>query len=204
MPAVDNQLSGPLTGRSVHLCVDMQNLFAAGSEWHAPWIERVLPAIERLASARPAQTIFTRFIPARRASDAPGLWRRYYERWDSMTLEKLRPEQVDLLPPLARLAPPAEVIDKAVYSPWFDGALDARLRARDADALVVTGLETDVCVLAAVFGAIDRGFRVVVPADAICSSSDAGHDALLELFSNRFSQQVEVVQSVDDLLPHWV
>ncbi len=64
-----------------------------------------------------------------------------------MTLDRLPTEAVDLLPPLAQLVPPAEVIDKGVYSPWFDGALEARLHARDADTLVVTGTETDVCML---------------------------------------------------------
>ncbi len=108
-----------------------------------------------------------------------------------MTLDRLPTEAVDLLPPLAQLVPPAEVIDKGVYSPWFDGALEARLRARDADTLVVTGTETDVCVLAVVLGAINRGYRVLVPADAICSSSDDGRDALLGLLHRRFSQQVE-------------
>lgn len=181
----------------------MQNLFAAGSEWHTPWIERVLPKVERIAAARPAQTIFTRFIPAQRPGDATGQWRSYYERWQSMTLERLPAGKIDLLPPLARLAPPAEVIDKTVYSPWFDGTLEARLRARDADALVVTGTETDVCVLSAVLGAIDRGYRVVVPADAICSSSDAGHDALLGLFYRRFSRQVEVIKTTEELLRLW-
>ena len=108
-----------------------------------------------------------------------------------MTLDRLPTEAVDLLPPLAQLVPPAEVIDKGVYSPWFDGALEARLHARDADTLVVTGTETDVCVLAVVLGAINRGYRVLVPADAICSSSDDGRDALLGLLHRRFSQQVE-------------
>jgi nicotinamidase-related amidase len=35
-----------------------------------------------------------------------------------------------------------------------------------ADAIVITGAETDVCVLAAVLGAVDFGYRVVVAEDA--------------------------------------
>jgi len=203
LSSVSSQISAPLTARSVHLCVDMQKLFAAGSEWHAPWLERVLPAVERIAAAKPAQTIFTRFIPPRQPDEATGLWRSYYERWRSMTLDSLPPDKVELLPSLAHLAPPAEVLDKTVYSPWYDGKLAARLRERKPDAVVITGTETDVCVLAAVLGAVDDGYRVVVPADAICSSSDDGHDALLGLFHNRFSQQVEVVPTAEELLRNW-
>jgi hypothetical protein len=30
---------------AVHLCIDMQNVFAPGGLWATPWMERVLPAI---------------------------------------------------------------------------------------------------------------------------------------------------------------
>ena len=61
----DGLQHGPLTESCAHLCVDMQNLFAEDTEWHTPWMERVLPVVERIARARPDRTIFTRFIPAR-------------------------------------------------------------------------------------------------------------------------------------------
>lgn len=69
------------------------------------------------------------------------------------------------------------MIDKPIYSPWPEGKLQAVLAARRIDTLVVTGGETDVCVLATVLGAIDIGYRVVLVIDALCSSSDATHDA---------------------------
>lgn len=53
---------GPLGAGAVHVCVDMQRLFAAGSAWHAPWLERVLPVVERVAVAWAERTVFTRFI----------------------------------------------------------------------------------------------------------------------------------------------
>jgi nicotinamidase-related amidase len=192
----------PLTERCVHLCVDMQRLFAEPTAWHTPWMERVLPVVERLAAAWPERTIFTRFIPARRPGEGHGTWRRYWERWASMTLEALPPGMTDLVPSLARLVPPAEVVDKRHYSPWLDPALDERLRARDAEALIVSGAETDVCVLATVLGAVDRGYRVVVPTDALCSSSDRTHDALLTLYRERYGQQVETA-TAEEILRAW-
>jgi spore maturation protein CgeB len=41
---------------------------------------------------------------------------------------------------------------------------------------VISGGETDVCVLAAVMDAVDAGYRVVLAADALCSVSDESHD----------------------------
>ena len=92
------------------------------------------------------------------------------------------------MPSLARFVPPAKVLDKHVYSPWTEGRLDAMLTGSEIDTLVITGGETDVCVLATVLGAIDRGFRVVLVTDAICSSADQTHDALMELYRSRFSR----------------
>jgi nicotinamidase-related amidase len=43
-----------------------------------------------------------------------------------------------------------------MYSPWTEGRLD-ELMAAQFDTLVITGGETDMCVLATVLGAIERG-----------------------------------------------
>ncbi len=192
---------GPLGESCAHLCVDMQNLFV-NTDWHTPWMERVLPVVERIARAKPDRTIFTRFIPAERPGQGEGTWRRYWERWSSMTVEALGPDGVDLLPPLKALVPPAEVVDKRVYSPWVEPGLHEKLRARGVDTLVITGAETDVCVLGAVLGAVDLGYRVVVPTDALCSSSDKTHDALVTLYRERYGQQVEAVPS-EEVLRSW-
>jgi nicotinamidase-related amidase len=192
--ADDNELKyGSLGETCLHLCVDMQRLFAERTDWFMPWMERVLPNVRRITEARAAQTIFTRFIPVRRPDDAQGTWRRYYKRWDSMTLDRLGADMIDLVPDLARFVPPGEVVDKHVYSPWVETGLQDRLRIRGIDTLVVTGGETDVCVLGTVLGAVDRGYRVVIATDALCSSSDETHDALLTLYHNRYGQQVEAV-----------
>jgi nicotinamidase-related amidase len=53
-----------------------------------------------------------------------------------------------------------------------------------------------------VLGAVDFGYRVVLVTDAICSSSDETHDALLTLYHQRFAQQIETVDT-ETLLRHW-
>ena len=107
------------------------------------------------------------------------------------------------MPSLARLAPPAVTIDKRVYSPLVERALRVELRRCRADTLVITGTETDVCVLAAVMDAVDHGYRVVLATDAVCSSSDQTHDALMTLYHNRFAEQIETVES-EEVLTAWL
>jgi hypothetical protein len=68
-------------------------------------------------------------------------------------------------------------------------------RARLTDTLVISGGETDVFVLA-VLGAGDLGYRVVLATDALCSSSDETHDALLTSYESRFSEQIEGFRQV--------
>lgn len=193
---------GPIPARAVHLCVDMQRLFAEDTPWRTPWAPRVLPVIARLCERRAERTLFTRFVPARTPDEAEGAWRRYWTRWSDVTLAALDPGLVDLAPPLAAFVPPARVLDKRLYSPWTGTGLEAALKRAGVGTLVVTGAETDVCVLATVLGAVDRGFRVVVVADAVCSSSDRAHDALLGLYHDRFSQQVETADC-DAVLDAW-
>ena len=79
----------------------------------------------------------------------------------------------------------------------------ARASARaEADALIISGSETDVCVLATVLSAVDLGYRVIVVRDAVCSSSDEGHDMLLRLYHTRFSEQIETADA-ETILSRW-
>jgi hypothetical protein len=102
----------PLTRRTIHLCVDLQRLFSAEGPWPTPWMHRVLPVVTALARRHPERTVFTRFIPPKRAADMPGMWQRYYTRWKAATREQLDPALLELLPPLADLCPPANVIER--------------------------------------------------------------------------------------------
>lgn len=193
---------GPLAERTIHLCVDMQNVFAEDTPWHTPWMTRVLPCVTAIVERHAERTVFTRFMPPHDPEQMEGGWRRYFERWREMTRGKIDPNLLDLVEPLGRFTPPATVLDKPFYSPFHRTDLAASLRKRGCDSLVISGAETDMCVLAAVLDAVDLGLRVVLPTDALCSSSDETHDALLTLYRNRFSQQIETA-TTETILANW-
>ena len=50
--------------------------------------------------------------------------------------------------------------------------------------------------------AIDLGFRIVLPADALCSARDRTHDALMTLYRERFAHQVETT-TTERVLRDW-
>lgn len=188
-------------GSAVHLAVDMQLLFVEGP-WSVPWLPRVLSMVEELARRHPERTVFTRFIPPRRPEDMPGAWQDYYRRWQAMTRESLDERLLQLVDPLRALVPPAHVCDKAVYSAFGNPKLAPWLRSQGADTLIVSGGETDVCVLATVMSALDHGFHIVLATDALCSVSDSTHDALLLLYKQRFSHQIATA-TTEEILRVW-
>lgn len=187
-------LTEPITD-AVHLSVDMQNIFARGGVWETPWMERVLPVIVEIAGRYTTRTVFTRFITPMNGTDRPGRWRRYFGKWHRATRTELPSSELELVPALQRFVPPARVLDKPAYSAFSESPLAEFLLQKNVSTLVVTGAETDVCVLASILDAVDLGFRVVLVEDAVCSSSDAGHDALMTLYRTRYSEQIELIKS---------
>lgn len=181
----------------------MQNIFADGGVWATPWMERVLPKVVEITAQQPRRTVFTRFITPMTADDLPGRWQNYYRRWSRATRANLPASQLDLIPSLARFAPPATIIDKPFYSAFTSSKLLSFLADKRVDTLVITGTETDVCVLSTILGAIDVGYRAILVEDAVCSSSDQGHDALMTMYRTRLSEQIELIRA-EELADLWV
>jgi hypothetical protein len=46
------------------------------------------------------------------------------------------------------------------------------------------------------------GFRVAVAFDAVCSSADETHDAIVTIYLSRFGEQIDI-PSVNDILGGW-
>lgn len=187
---------------AAHLCIDMQNIFARGGVWETPWMERVLPVISNICARYTERTVFTRFITPERPDDRRGQWRAYFTKWKRATRDNLAPDALDIVPELARYSPPALVVDKPAYSAFFGSRLGHLLVERHVGTVVVSGAETDVCVLATALGAVDLGFRVIIVEDALCSSSDTGHDALMTMYRTRFNEQIDLV-SAGELFDLW-
>jgi len=191
----------PLTSRSQHIVVDMQEVFASNPQWGFAGIHDIVPAINRLAAAKPLQTLWTRFISAHSAEEAVGAWAALYRLWPGATLSA--GAQMDILPALQpQIADPAQVFDKPTYSSFHSQALVAELQRREADTLVLSGVETDVCVLATLMEAVDRGYFVVMATDALTSSDRDGHRQILDVIPRRLKSQV-FTATVDEILEQW-
>lgn len=71
--------------------------------------------------------------------------------------------------------------------------MHAILRKAGVGTVVITGGKTGRCVLGTVLGAVDWGLRTILVTDALCRSADETHDSMMNIYTNRFSQQMESV-----------
>jgi hypothetical protein len=62
--------------------------------------------------------------------------------------------------------------------------------------------EGRACVLATVLGAVDLGYRIILVRDAVCSSSDEGHDALMTPYHQRYNEQIEMTDAAT-IIERW-
>ena len=195
-------LYGPLGGGACHVAIDMQVYFAENSEWAAPATSGIVPAVARLAAHAPSRTVFTRFVPPHSVEHASGQWQTYYQRWNSVLRQHNPDEIYELLPPLRRFLPPAHVVDKCTYSAFGAPEFIKLMDDLDCTTLILTGVETDVCVLATALSAVDLGFRVILVSDAMASGSETGHARILDTLIPRYDRQIELASS-ENILQRW-
>jgi nicotinamidase-related amidase len=193
---------GPLGAETAHVCVDMQRLFDEKTQWHTADLAGIVENTARIVAHAPARTIFTRFRTPPTAAHATGHWKTYYERWDEVLADRVDETIFGVIGAFERFVPPALEIDKTTYNAFEAPAFQQALDAMEARALVFTGVETDVCVLATLLAAVDRGYRCVIASDAVASSNAAGHRAALDGVLARFEMQVEIADT-DTVLAEW-
>jgi biuret amidohydrolase len=86
----------------------------------------------------------------------------------------------DIIPALAPIAG-EPVVDKPGKGAFFATDLEAMLRHRAVESLLVCGVTTEVCVNTTVREANDRGFRCVVLGDCCASYFPEFHEAALAM-----------------------
>jgi maleamate amidohydrolase len=82
-------------------------------------------------------------------------------------------------PPQLSPAAGEAVVVKQYASAFFGSSLDATLRTRGVDTLLVVGLSTSGCVRASVVDAISLGFRPLVVREAVGDRDPRPHEAAL-------------------------
>jgi nicotinamidase-related amidase len=192
MPESHALTNGVLDEQALHICIDMQRIFLEPGPWYAEAGLALLPKIEQLVHARNLPSVFTRFITPSNASEATGSWQTYYEFWHQVTKAEAGEEWLALHPTLQKFAKSENTFDKTTYDAFASGSFRSSIERAKPSALIFSGIETDVCVLATVLTALDLGFRTIIAEDAVTSSDLDSHNACFEFLFPRYSQQIEI------------
>lgn len=100
-----------------------------------------------------------------------------------------------------RVAPqPGDIqIEKLLYNSFHATDLDAQLRAREIETLVMTGFSTDCCVDQTARAAFHLDYHVFVVSDACAAYDDALHAGAL----NMLQKNCALLVSTDAVLAAW-
>lgn len=180
--------------------IDMQKFFTDDekSPWAAPTVLKIVPNIQELIKATSrGNTIFTLFKPPEDWQDEHGTWKNYYHHSIGVTTDHLgaRAYEIidvfkdDVMSPLSRL------VDKQTASAFYYTNFDDILRERNKTFLILTGIETDYCVLATALDAVSRGYSVVIPMDACGSSKGEEGQKSAQAIYERFGGQIWITDT---------
>lgn len=91
------------------------------------------------------------------------------------------------------------VVDKKGASGFHGTSLANQLTSRGVDTVVITGATTSGCVRATAVDAVQEGFTVLVPGDAVGDRAQAPHDANLFDIDAKYGD----VTTVDEILTYF-
>ena len=100
-----------------------------------------------------------------------------------------------------RLAPQAgeAVLTKLFASAFYGTPLASLLAAQQVDGVIVTGASTSGCVRATAVDALQHGYRVVVPREAVGDRKPDAHEANLYDVDAKYGDVVSVQEALDHL-----
>jgi len=88
-------------------------------------------------------------------------------------------------------------VPKRRYSGFYGTDLEMLLREHGVDTVILTGLHTNICVRHTAADAFYRGYRVIVPTDAVEAFTAEEHEDGLEYLKKVYGAELS---SVDELL----
>jgi len=105
-----------------------------------------------------------------RLYDLPVILTEQYPKWLGPTL-----------PEVKEFLPGCEPIDKLHFNCCDVDTFNARLESKNLKNIILTGVESHICVFQTCFSLLEKGYRVHVPQDAIDSRTEENRRVGLEL-----------------------
>jgi ureidoacrylate peracid hydrolase len=175
--------------------VDLQNGFMApGQPAEIAQAREIVPAVNRLASATRAAGATVAWIQNTITPESEQSWSVWLgnfadAEWGARMRRAFTPGDFGhAIYPSLEVRPGDLTVRKARFSAFVQGAsdLDATLRARGIDTLIIVGTATNVCCESTARDAMMMDFNVVMLSDCCAALSDEEHRATLEVVIQQF------------------
>jgi ureidoacrylate peracid hydrolase len=184
------------------LVVDMQNYFMHPDYQAVPMAREIVPNVNRLAGIVRAAGGHVVWLKTA-TDDTRASWSNYHEHLMSRDYAAWRYASMDtgheghaLWPKLEAEAEDAQIVKKR-FSAFIQGssAIEAHLKRRGIDTLLIAGTTTNVCCESTARDAMMLNYKVVMVHDALAAYTEAEHNATLATFYMIFGD----VQSIDEV-----
>jgi nicotinamidase-related amidase len=103
-------------------------------------------------------------------------------------------EVIDALKP--RAGEKEFVSPKRVYGAFDFTGLDEKLKTLGVDEVIVAGQHTNICVRHTSYGALIRGYEIVIPRDAVCAFEGIDEEAALNYLEEIYGAKITTVEAL--------
>jgi nicotinamidase-related amidase len=179
------------------IVVDMENEFCkpGGKLYHPEGVDEVIPRLQRLLSrCREAgtQVIFVRSVRFPNSPEFSRFGRAPHlleGTWNAEFIEELAPKDGE------------PIVEKNTHDCFYRTEMDPLLErlkiSADTHSIIVTGINSNICVYQAVVGFHVRHYRVIVPLDC-CAGWPAGLEVLrTQMAEPAYDYNVTLTRSTD-------
>jgi ureidoacrylate peracid hydrolase len=195
--------------RTALVVVDMQNYFVAeGFPLEVPYARGIVPNINRLARAMRAAGGTVVWIQTT-ATGGLEEWSNYHRHMLTPERRQKRLASLDECAEGFKLYPALDVLSddlhvkKIKYSAFIAGSsdIDARLKSRGIDSVLITGTATNVCCESSARDAMMLDYRVTMISDGNATWTDEEHAATLNSFLLFFGDVMTTDEAIAKLVP---
>ncbi len=169
-------------GKKAVIVIDMLNDFVTGS-LRCDRADPIIPKINNLLNAARK-----RDVPIIYSNDAHLHTDSELKKWGAHAIKGSEGAQV--IPELK----PAEKdyqLDKRAYSGFFETGLDPLLRDLGVDAVILTGLHTNICVRHTAADAFFRGYKIIIASDGVEAFTVKDHEEGLDYMKNVYNAEIK-------------
>jgi len=173
------------------IVIDMLNDFVTGA-LKCERAQKIIPNVKRLVESARKEG-----IPVIYSNDAHLQTDSELGKWGKHAMKGTKGAEV-----IPQLTPEKKdyVLDKRVYSGFFEAGLDSLLRSLKVDTLILTGLHTNLCVRHTTADAFFRGYKIKIPKDATDAFTENAYKEGLQYLKEYYNAEIT---ETDKIIKEW-